>query len=55
MSHPVLDEIARRAEERPIYLACAPSVAPWLTDEIANLLRRRHSAITIVKPVGSSW
>jgi hypothetical protein len=52
MSHPVLDEIARRAEGRPIYLASAPSVAPWLTDEIADLLRRRHSGITIVNACG---
>jgi hypothetical protein len=52
MSHPVLDEIARRAAGRPIYLASAPSVAPWLTDEIADLLRHRQPGITIVNACG---
>jgi hypothetical protein len=52
MSHPVLDEIARRAERRPIYLACAPAVAPWATDEIAEVLCRRRPGMTIVNGCG---
>jgi hypothetical protein len=52
MTHPVLDEIARRAEGRSIYLACAPSVAPWVSDDIAELLRRRRPGITIVNGCG---
>jgi hypothetical protein len=52
MSHPVLKEIARRAKKRPIYLASAPSVVPWLTDEIADLLRQRQPGITIVNACG---
>ena len=52
MSHPVLDEIARRAERRPIYLACAPAVAPWATDEIAEVLCRTRPGMTIVNGCG---
>ena len=52
MTHPVLDEIARRTEGRPIYLARAPSVTPWLTDEMADLLRRKQPGITIVNGCG---
>ena len=42
MSHPVLEEIARRTGGRPIYLASAPSVAPWVSDEMAELLSRKR-------------
>jgi hypothetical protein len=52
MSHPILDELHRRAEGRPIYLACAPSVAPWVSDEITNLLCRKRPGITIVNGCG---
>jgi hypothetical protein len=52
MNHPVLEEIARRADRRPIYLASAPSVAPWVSDEIAELLRRKRSDLAIVNARG---
>jgi hypothetical protein len=52
MRHPVLDEIARRADGRPIYLASAPSVAPWVSDEIAELLRRKRPDLAIVNARG---
>jgi hypothetical protein len=52
MSHPVLEEIARRAGGRPIYLASAPSVAPWVSDEMGELLRRRRPDLTIVNARG---
>ena len=52
MSHPVLDEIARRAEGRPVYLARAPSVAPWASDEMADLLRRKRPGLGIINGCG---
>jgi len=52
MSHPVLEEIARRTGGRPIYLASAPSVAPWVSDEMAELLRRKRPDLTIVNGCG---
>ena len=52
MSHPVLEEIARRADGHPIYLASAPSVAPWVSDEMAELLRRKRPDLTIVNGCG---
>ena len=52
MRHPVLEEIARHAEGRPIYLASAPSVAPWVSDEMAELLRRKRPDLTIVNGCG---
>jgi len=52
MSHPVLDELTRRAEGRPIYLAYAPSVAPRASDEIADVLRRKRPGITVVNSCG---
>src|SRR5690349_13130315 len=52
VSHPVLEGIARRAEGRPIYLACAPSVAPRTSDDIAEALRRKRPGITVVNSRG---
>jgi hypothetical protein len=52
MSHPVLDEIARRAEGRPIYLACGWSVPPWASDQIIDLLHCKRPSIRVVNSCG---
>jgi hypothetical protein len=52
MSHHVLDEIARRAEGRPIYLVCGSSVPPWASDQITDLLHCKRPGIRIVNSCG---
>jgi hypothetical protein len=60
MTHPVLEEIARRAEGRPIYLACGSSVPPWASDQITDLLHCKRPGMRIVNscgryPSGAAW
>jgi hypothetical protein len=56
----MLEEIARRAEGRPIYLACGSSAPPWASDQVADLLHCRRPGVRIVNscgryPSGATW